>query len=351
MGRTDAMARSTAEDPIPGSPARRRRLNLALFLLLVVLAILYGHLHLRGWVNGLYLAGGTVSLALLWQIVSWTVTTFTDVDLKALARELLRRPGATRLLAAGLLLLALLYAVTSSIYAVYQPGAPAARYRIAVLRHGESYLGPLEVSAERPVAGRPFFFGGSRRLEVRLEQPADFQPLTRTVRAWSAARIAVPGAFTPRHLTVLRLVPGLTLKNELPAPADEPEVRYELWATVGHKLAEPLRDLRRQTVYLGAPAADLERLAEGHDRDAFERFLDGYLSDAGVPDAARGGLKSQWQRAPQLLPTAEAGTGDAVELELRRIYPDRREECVARATVTLAGDDRIQSYVLEKGGC
>ncbi len=333
-----------------GGDKPRDRVHLALLIVLLVLTIIYFRLHLREWVTGFALLGGTFTLWTLWKLVQSLLGEWAGFDPKALTFRLLRRPRACEHLIFALCVLALLLAVTSSIY-VEHDASVGPEYEVEVLRDGDPYVEPIAVRSSDRIAGRPFLFAGSRELEFRVREMGDFRPQSRTVKSWTAVRI---GRFQRKRLFVLRLVPGISLRNSLPRPDDQPQQRYELRAKVDGRDEKPIDDLRRGIVLLGAGSDDLERVHENHTEEALTRLLTEYFTSKRVPTEDQEPLLVGYQRPPQYLPTAELAKDQKVELSVVRLEKgEDAEEKIACLEVQMdeVAMDQIRTVILERGGC
>ncbi|MEM7584764.1 MAG: hypothetical protein AAF560_15340 [Acidobacteriota bacterium] len=327
----------------------RYRVNLLLFAVLTAAATLWFFLHLKLWMEATSLLGGTVSLWALWKLLSSLPSSVTDeagsLGESFVGESFLGSRAATELLAFLLVLQALLYATTSSIYLTYDAAPGPSEYLVEVKRFGNPYLEPLKIRSQQRVVGRPFFLAGKRELEFRIVQPPGFEPERRTVYPWNPVRLQVPGSFKSRQLATLRVVPGLSLLQRLPKRSDDPETLYSLRVAIGGQTFQ-LDDLRRECVLLGASGEALEWFAAGQDKDAFRQVLLEYLTRARVPEAKQAQHLVRWQAEARHLATSELKPEDSIKVEIYRAGADQP---IASRPVTMKGGakDHIDTLVLE----
>lgn len=329
----------------PKQSTSRYRLNLLLLAVLTGAGTLWFFLHLRIWMEGTSILGGTVSLWALWKLLQSVLPSSVADEAGSLSESFLGSRAATELLAFLLVLQALLYVMTSSIYLTYDAAPGPGEYVVEVNRFGNPYLEPLKVRSQKRVVGRPFFLAGWREMEFRISRPPGFERERRTVKPWSIIRLRVPGSFQARKLAALRVIPGLSLLQRLPHRGDDPQTLYSLRVSIGDRLFE-LEDLRRECVLLGATTEDLEWFAAGQDKDAFRQILLEYLAQARVPEAKQAQYLVRWQAEAKPFPTPELQPRDEIRVEVYRVGSDQP---IARDTVEIQGaaKDHIDNLVLE----
>ncbi|MEM6454991.1 MAG: hypothetical protein AAF772_07840 [Acidobacteriota bacterium] len=337
----------------------RYRLNLLLFLLLIVPATLWMQRHVEPLVTRTALFSGTLSLWGLWKLVESWLPKHVGDDRAAWTRAWLGTRGASEFLLIALVVLAVLYGTTSSIYldyAIDEPGQPST-FTVEVARHGNPWMEPLEVTSRDRNVGRPFFLDTTtRELTFTIVEPPGYAPLPRTLRPWSSIKLDVPGDFDPVRYALLRIVPGTGLFNSLPpVDAAAPATRFTLVVRDAEdRVVAALDDVRRRCVLLGAEADVLDRLAAGADADALRAALTDYLVVRDVVEAAQQApVLSVWTRPPVQAPVPAANLdlapGDTVTIEVRRADADPSQPPVVAATVALddLGGDSIQTVFLE----
>lgn len=309
--------------------------RLVALVLLAVAATLWFRAHLEPLMTGTTLIGGTVTLWGVWKMAQGLFFRLADRKPEAIGRGLLQRPGAGELLAFVWIAFAFAAATTSSVYVEYRGDRSApAELVVEVLEDGQLVLPPLTVRSYEPVAGRPFLLSPAvRQLELRVANLPEYGPLRRTLRPWTPLKVRVPVDFPEARLKLLRIVPWGRLRRELPNPADQPTVHYELRVAVAGR-TYVLEDLRRRTVLTGLSATALERLA---GREELTRSLEADLAermaDDRVPEDRRPDLLAEGMARPLLLPTADGRDGERVTIE---VFREGEREPLARRELTLA---------------
>jgi len=262
-----------------GGPQRNRWFwgNLFALLLLLPFATHWFQQHLRLYFTEIVVVGGAFTLWALVRLLWGFFEKATEFDAWDYSRRLLSSPGTTRLIIVAALCLFVLWWTTASIY-FELGGAESAdsEYVVQVKRKGDAavFLENVIVSPSRPVSGRPLFWQSAAiELDCRILRPVRFQPKDCTVRPGQSTRVSVPGDFHEKEFHLLRLVPGRALFRDLPNEADQPTTHYDLTVTRQGDPPHVLKDLRRQTVYVGAKDDEMELVLGLENTNAFERFV------------------------------------------------------------------------------
>ena len=317
-----ARERPTARDPWPtdwsgpapeppSPPPDHSTRNLALFAVLMVGATVWFSLHLEPWLGEVLVVAGPLTVWALWKLLqSWLDWGGLGSRAEAGTKKLLARPAATEPLIVALGVMTLLFLTTSSIYLDGK-----GELEVEVLADGRPFLAaPLKVGEGRQVAGRPFFGRLSReKLQFVLKSPL-YEPLNRDFWPWQRLRLEVPGDFELKRFHLLLLVPGMRLLEVLPAVEATQAQRFYLEIEAGGKTTR-LDDLKFQTVSTGAPAGDLERLAESQPDESVRDELNRYLAAEEVPPDVREPFLNAWARG-RPAPTPRLREGDKVKFSV-----------------------------------
>lgn len=332
----------------------RYRLNLLLFVVLVVGVTVWFRLHLEPLVTTTSLVGGTLTLWGLWKLFQEAFLGKAGKELSSWTQKLLGRASATEPLVFALVVLAFLYGLTSSLYFEYA-GAKAGEssFEVEVWKDGNPWLEAVPVKSTKRVQGQPFFLAlGPRTLEVRITDPPGFESETRTLWPWTSLRLEVPGDFERRRLRALRLVPGLSLQS-LPDPGSEVTALCTLRLAVegGAELLR-LDDVREHPLLTGAPAEDLDQLAGQIDAAELESHLREHLTlVVEMPQLAQAPWLIKWRATPKLHPSPQAPTHEPLTLEIRCPNTDgtTRLQASWRTTLDALPGDKIKTWILEVG--
>ncbi len=332
----------------------RYRLNLLLFVVLVVGVTVWFRLHLEPLVTTTSLLGGTLTLWGLWKLFQAAFLGKAGKELSSWTQKLLGRASATEPLVFALVVLALFYGLTSSLYFEYA-GAKAgeASFEVEVWKDGNPWLEALPVKSTDRVQGRPFFLAlGPRTLEVRITEPPGFEPETRTLWPWTFLRLKVPGDFERRRLRALRLIPGLSLQG-LPDPGSEVTAPCTLRLGVegGNELLH-LDDVRERPLLTGAPAEDLDLLARQNDAAELEPHLQEHLTLVlEMPQPAQAPWLIKWQSTPTRHPSPRAPLQEPLTLEIHCPGENGTPRLQAswQTTLDTLPGGKIKTWILEVG--
>jgi hypothetical protein len=323
------------------------RLNLGLFLLLVVGLTIWFRIHLKPVLTETSIVGGTLSLWGIWKVLQDWFFAGTGEGKSSLSQKLLGSRGATEYLLFGIVLFLILVGTTSSVYVVYEGAGPGqSQFSVATLRQGNPYLEPLTVRSHDRTAGRPFFLGlRAKDLEFRVTDPPGYDPIYRKLRPWGAVRIQVPEDFTKTKQTVLRLVPGFGLWNVVPKEEDDPPVKYKAIVQIGDQ-SVTLDDFRWRTVYTGVPEESLEWIRRGQDDEAFRRVLLEYLTKVGVRPERQQAFLVRWGAEPVRIPSRKAEIGEPVRIDVYRSEASGDSLILTTVATVEERADRIQTIIL-----
>lgn len=311
-----------------GRAASRYRLNLFLFVVFMICLAVWFERQLHMYVTEILLVSGTLTLWGFWQIVQSWLRWGWDEETGDLRKRLLGQALATEYLSFGFVLIAFLWFTTSSIYVTYEGNAKGQdSYTVQVLREGNLYLPPLELTSYQRVAGRPFFLSWhSLDLEFRIVEPPGYDGRKERLTPWGGIHLRVPADFQPRKFRILRLVP-IELFNDLrPASVESADVRYNLVIRLANSCEAPVaadrifrvEDLRRQALYIGAEEADLRWLLDHRDKEKFRESFFNDLAGFQVPEARRAEWFREWEGSPRLIAAPVFGERDPVCIQIWR---------------------------------
>jgi hypothetical protein len=268
---------------MPDPPTPRSRwfwINLGTVCVLAPLLTYWFQRHLQLYFTEIVVVGGAFTIWALVRMIWGIVEKATEANAWKTSRTLLGSPLITQCLVAAALAFVALWWSTGSLY--LQLGREGGDYVVEVVRKadGSPFIDRASLNAGRPVVGFPRLLRReSAQLECRIVQPVKFEPLDCELAPGRATRVAVPGDFTPKEYHLVRIVPSAALYRTLPQDTDEPVTRYELSITRGQDTVKA-PDLRRETLLLGAEAAEMHLVLQLHDSQSYERFLDSRLRAA-----------------------------------------------------------------------
>ncbi len=262
----------------------RTRYLVNLLLLLVVLGAVafwyFRHLHMR---LAHVAVGGSVTILTLLRLAYGYFKWGAEEEIKNLPRRLLASPRSTQGLIGALAVAGGCLAVTSSVH-LDASGAPATGEPLAVevrSPKGEALWKSAALDRDRPVASRLFFFRFGQPAEIHLVPEGDRVAIPVRLGPGSRHRIRVPDHFAPREVRVLRLLPGSRLVQGLGKPGGDVILPFDLEIHSGGDVFR-VTDLRRQAIYLGAGANDVEtglaRESADRRRDQLGEWAKGHLA-------------------------------------------------------------------------
>jgi hypothetical protein len=322
------------------------RINVSLFVILAISAMLWLNRHLQPYLVKTTLIGGTLTLWGIWKLIqSWVKWGLESAEI-SLARRVLDRKATTEILVLGLVVLGFLFFSTSSVYLVYEGEKKGeTEYTVEVTHNDNPYLEPVTVASYKRVRGQPFFLRFSMvHLKFDITAPLGFQPLEKDFGPGSNIHLRVPLDFRRKEFHLLRLVPGLKLRNTLPKTRSEPQAEYRLRVAWNGEECS-VDDLRSQTVYIGADSADIAALLANEDRAAFRSILANYLIEWEVPENKRGDIATMWESKRRIVSTPEFKGGDQIDLEVVRVGSDHP---LVKESIQLASGEGIKTIFLEE---
>ena len=320
----------------------RYRVNLVLFLVLIVLTVLWFHRHLQLFVTQSLFVGGTLTLWGLAKIIQSWIPYGEPGHAKLLARV-----NATEALILGLIALGLLYLSTSSVFLIFE-GAPAGtdKVKVRITEQGLPYFPDIELKPYDKVFGRPFFFRKKKlNLHFEIVEPPGYEPKFHEFHSWTNISLRVPGDFEERKLFLLQLVPGPSLYNLLPKSAKEQQTAYCLRLSCGKKPVLILKDWLFQKVILGVKDRREMEFMEKKSLAQGQVEIRDYFITQSVPIAKVSEIL-QWIESndSRFLTDWELANGDRVRIEL--IYEDGTLK--KHWEFTLVKKPKMQRFYLER---
>lgn len=285
--------------------SKRYRINLTLFIILVVSLIFWFHKHLQLYVTETIFIGGTLTLWGFWKLIqSWVKWGLEKADI-SLAQRVFGRAAATEYIVFGLVLLSILYFATSSIYLIYEGGkSDENEFIVKVTCKDQPYTEDLIVNLNQRSTGRPFFFRTRfKDLTFDIDYPSGFAPIIKRFYPWTNIQLKVPSDFERKDFRVLCLIPVTSIFNYLPKTCDKPQTTFYLLIEHNGKKYS-LKDFRKQTVYVGGKEKDIQFFIAKRNREEFRLALHKFLDDKGYLER-KNYFITAWTSEPAILPTDE----------------------------------------------
>lgn len=306
----------------PRPPRNRFAINLALIVVVGLLATFWFQRHLQPWFTEVSLIGGGITLWALLRLALELLSKAGGVDPWAITRRHLASLEWTVLLLAALLLLIGLWLFTSSVYLRFDArSAKENSYQVSVgtADARASLIAVSTLSAAQTVVGRPLFgWGAVGPLQCHVVEPARFEPLDCRLDARGALSIAVPGDFKPRQVIALHLLPGKELWAETPHVGGEAAQRFRLRLSVDGGPPLLLDDFRLQQLITGAAEAELRAQPADLLRAAARSAL---LAEGLSAEEAEGNLARLLQQ-PRYWDGPRLRAGSTLRIELLRVAGD-----------------------------
>jgi hypothetical protein len=196
---------------------------------------------------------------------------------------------------------------------------------VQILEEGQPYLRPLEVSTYERVAGRPYFLHWrSVDLEFDVIEPPAYKAVYKRLAPWTGIYLKVPGDFTKKEFRVLRVVP-LSQFNTLPTVDNPPpDVAYSLKLSRGGQCGSTatgiesftVKDLRRQSLYVGSSESEVKWLIQNRDNQKFHDEFINALARNNVPVDKRSEWMREWEARPRVVPDLKFQEKDLVCIQI-----------------------------------
>ena len=347
-----AMPQATTSAPTPSAaPVSRQRffVNVGLMITVVVVVCLWFQRHVEHHVNASRLIGGTLSLWALFELIKGCIDWAAEDEMKALPQRVLGSRHSTGYLVLALIIGSLLHACTSSIWVEYEAAENAkAAYKVEA-RYDQPnrlpFIDPLTVTSARTIEGRTFFFrwrGTPLRFDV--VDPRGFLPVRARLGWGERIHFTVPADFARKRYHLLRLLPTPDVMSRLEEVGGPAPSLYVLELKWGDQTFV-VDDVRRQAIYVGAEAADMDEVIADEAADARTEEWNALLHQAGMSPELRTPLLGLWGAKPALRSTPEFGAGTKVQC---RIYRRRDDQTIALSTATIGKDHAITSLLLSR---
>jgi hypothetical protein len=255
----------------------------------------------------------------LWKLV-WDAVGFSGGEQPDdWIRRMLKSPAIREYLAFVGVLLAILWAGTSSIYLTFAGETRGqSQFTVEVWEGDRMLIPPVELSSYDRDRGRPFFFRlRSTTLEYRIVAPSGYQPLTLTFAPWSQHRLKVPGDFRPKELHLLRIFPGFELASQLPNEPDAPGATYALTIATGAD-SITIHPLTKRVILAGMGATELRAAVTPAELAATRAAVDSYYAAQGFSAADRESTVARIVDGAVQQPTPEWSGGRTLKLTVVR---------------------------------
>lgn len=326
------------------------RLNLTLLLVFVALSTFWFYRHLYYWVTESLIAGAVVGLWGTWRLLQSLLQWGGGEETASFARKLLGKEIATRYLGGALIVAILLSLTTSSVYIIGNLQADQ-KFQISGLPLMEN----ISLDLTRSVAGRPFFLRFKPiTVEFMVTSPPVFLPYTvNRFYPWSSVHLQVPEDLQMKRLTVVRIVPGLSVFPHLNRAGQTTPSGpgYELHLSIENRpeSREVVPDLRREaTVFVGASEDEMRWFLQARGLEESARALRSYLNRAGItePDEVAA-LISMWSHGPQVFQNLSVEKHDTLIVEVVR---RDTSEIIASSQISLdeMNTDEVRTVTVDR---
>lgn len=344
------MPKEVSTSDIALKRARTRfQINLLLFVLVALSAMLWFKRHMEYYLTEGLLIGGTLSLWGAWQVVTSALTFGAEDELKSLPGRLLNGVNSANFLSFCLLLTVCLHAFTSSIHCEYLPSSRAANeYAISALyqSNGQPFMDDLKISSARRIAGKPFFFRfRTEPLVFEIQRPRGFFRTNMAFGFATRIHLNVPDDFEPKRFHVLRIVPSPGLVGLLSERGGVVQSYYDLEVAFCG-VTNVISDFRKETAYVGADRRDLEHVHSRETVDQRRREFNQYMASLGASASERAPFIDAWERTPRFFPTADLSSNDVVHIALRQ-GEDKR--LLVQTNLVMEGNNEITTIYLTEG--
>jgi len=293
--------------------------NVAALCVVAPWATFWFQRHFELYFTEIVVVGGAFSCWVLLRSMWALFEKFTHAEPVEYSRKLLALPDITWALVIAVVGLVFLWFHTASIYFTYEGAPGEGEYLVEVVRKADKspIIPAVSLTAANAVAGRPFLW--QRRvseLECRVLRPVRYEMLPCTLEPGHSTRITVPGGFRAREFHLVRIAPSKALYHELAAVDEKPQSRYDLELERQGKVAT-LTDLRRETIYTGAGAAEMPIIMELESPGALEHHLQNRLLAKGNDTQSAAMATAILSSATRRWPTFYLRAGDQLTLTVR----------------------------------
>ena len=343
---------TTPETADPDAAPKRKRwfvINVAALVLIAPWATYWFQKHLQLYFTEIVIVGGAFSFWVMVQGMWAMFERTSEVDVGAYSRKFLGSRDLTIMLVFVVIVLAVLWARTASLYIEYHGAPGEGEYRVEVIRKvdGSPLIPSTTLSAANAVVGGPTLWLKTKlELECRILEPVKYQALPCDLEPGSSTRISLPGSFATRDFHLLRLVPSERLYAGLALVDEHPTTRCDLELKRGTD-EFVFEDLRRQTLYTGAAANEMPILMALEQPDAFRQHVFSKLTARRVDSESANLMTAILTLNTKVWPTYQVRTGDVLELAVRSTNPDGGCGLVTAApspvTTYTVTDEKVQT--------
>jgi hypothetical protein len=266
--------------------------NVWLFLALVVSSSAWFYLHFENYFSQLLVVGIPLTYA-VWQVGFSYWNSFWAKNAEELRQKWLSQKSTTLQLigfCAGVLLF---LAGTSSIWISLSGATTTATFEVRY--KGRPFMQRVELSDTSRIGGRLFFPRiVPRRVEVVVTDPKRWTKKgvpSQMLWPWAAINLEFPGDFYERPKRALRIVPGMSLHDDVTNEGGT----YTLTIQEGAQPPIILRDYPFMTVYVGVKGQDeIADLYHQYNTAAWSDLLERQLIDDEVSPENAKHFASHW---------------------------------------------------------
>lgn len=299
------------------------RVNLLLFVILVIVLISWFYLHIRPYVTQILFVGVPLTLWTFWKLVLSAIPKRVIGGKDSIAESMLGSFWATEYLILALGVITVFFFMTSSVYIEYQNTVGGLNeYEVEVEHKGQPYLTSITVSSYDRITGGPSFFCLSRlweplKLKFKIVKPSyGYGYNERTLWPWSRVYLRVPLDFPEKHYRIIRLIPGPALLH-CPQRVDASDKSPYLLVIRFNKKECKVEDVLLETIYLGAVKDAIQSAIDAEPREDRYNAIRNYLTQIGWekdPDRVARSLTSSYRPCP----TDELQADQELQIELKQ---------------------------------
>lgn len=269
----------------------RYRLNLLLFLILTILLMIWFYRHFYLYVTQSLIIGGGLTLLGVVKIIQSLLKWGAKEDTETLATRILGKRRSSIYLLSGLVLVAILFLTTSSIYLKYK-GVPSSKpeFEIQILRDNKPYMKKLKLRDDDRISGQPFFFRfNSPKLVFKIIKPPGYEDKKERFWPWKSLHFDVPKDFKLKESHILCLIPGNWLYHLLPTDINSALKSYKICITRKKDKNIEIDNLCGQdSVYIGENAGEIQREIDRSEakRTRKNELKKYFCGEKGFPESA-----------------------------------------------------------------
>lgn len=264
----------------------RYRVNLLLFLILLIAAILWFYLHIHLYFEQTLFIGIPLTLGSLIGLVRSSSKVVSDLETSFIKRLLASSSGTHYLITVGFISIALFYFMTSSIYFEYTDSSDgSSEYEVEVEHQKQPYLKTQKVSSYDRIKGKPYFFKLSRlwnpvEITCRIVKPFGYDSKTITLWPWSKVYLKVPSGFDEREYHIIRLLPDGVMLQKPPRVDVTDKSSCSIEISINNN-KYTIDNVLMETIYFGAEEEIIESLINAEPVDKRYNTIRNHLTKIG----------------------------------------------------------------------